>query len=231
MSPEAQPAPAQLDQPLGIVCQAGDQRALGFGQLRGQRPSRYIGHIGRLNAPVGQIETSRRLRGARYADETDIGIVETPTRLAVIMIEGKGNRIDAREILAVEQMLFARHPPTLPMKIGSQCADDRIANRAGRHLQPAAALLQQLAKSVIDHREQDDPGIGFNPGYNPVDLGAGSHHAPDMLDRLSVVELPNAAPGHRMHGFSGAIVNAVKTKAGPPNPALIYPNSPLFTTP
>ncbi len=119
------------------------------------------------------------------------------------MIEGKGNRIDARKILAVEQMLFARHPTALPMKVGSQCADDRIENRDGRHLQPAAALLQQLAKRVVDHREQDNPGIGFNSGYHPVNLAAGAHHAPDMLDRLSIVELHKAGPGHRMHGFSG----------------------------
>src|ERR1700746_2829331 len=118
----------------------------------------------------------------RHADKTDIGVVETPTRLAVIMIEGKGNRVNAREILAIEQMLFARNSTTLPMKIGSERANDGIENRDGRHLQPAAALLQQLARSIVDHREQDDSGIGFDPRYNPVDLGAGSHHAPDMLD-------------------------------------------------
>ena len=130
------------------------------------------------------------------------------------MIEGKGNCVDAREILAVEQMLFTRYPTALTMKVRSQGTDDRIKNRNGRHLQPAAAVLQQLAKSVVDHREQDDSGIGFNPGYDPVDLGAGSHHAPDMLDRLSVVELHEAGPGHRMHGFSGGIGDKVKMKAG-----------------
>lgn len=73
--------------------------------------------------------------------------------------------------------------------------------------------MQQLAKRVVDHREQNDPRIGFNPGYHPVNLGAGAHHAPDMLDRLSVVELHKARPGHRMHGFPGGIGNEVKMKA------------------
>jgi hypothetical protein len=127
--------------------------------------------------------------------------------LSVIVIEGKGNRVNAREILAVEQMLFARNSTTLPMKVGSERANDRIENRDSWNLQPAASLLQQLAKRVVDHREQNDPGIGFDPGYHPVDLGAGSHHAPDMLDGLSVVELHEASPGHRMHGFSGGIGN------------------------
>jgi hypothetical protein len=35
-----------------------------------------------------------------------------------------------------------------------------------------------------------------------------------MLDRLSVIELHEAGPGHRMHGFSGGIRNEVKVKAG-----------------
>jgi hypothetical protein len=89
------------------------------------------------------------------------------------------------------------------MKVRSQRADNRIENRDGRHLQPAATLLQQLTKSVVDHRKQNNPGIGFNSGYHPVDLAASAHHAPDMLDRLSVVELDEASPGHRMHGFAG----------------------------
>jgi hypothetical protein len=107
------------------------------------------------------------------------------------------------------------------MKVGSQRADHRIENRDGRHLQTSAALLQQLAKSVVYHREQNDPGIGFNTGNDPVDLGAGSHHAPDMLDRLSVIELHEAGPGHRMHGFSGGIRNEVKVKASHGNVARI----------
>src|SRR5436190_13968312 len=141
MVQQVQPVPAQLDQPLRIVCQSDDQRALGFGQLRRQRHSRYIGHIGCLDASVGEIKTSRRFRSTRDANKTDIGIVETPTRLAVIMIEGKGNCVDAREILAVEQMLFTRYPTALTMKVRSQGTDDRIKNRNGRHLQPAAAVL------------------------------------------------------------------------------------------
>jgi hypothetical protein len=89
------------------------------------------------------------------------------------------------------------------MKVGSERSDDRIENRDGRHLQPAAALLQQLTQSVVDHREQNNPGIGFNSGYHPVNLAAGAHHAPDMLDRLSIVELHKAGPSDRMYGFSG----------------------------
>src|SRR5271155_685388 len=220
---QVQAVPAQLDQPLGIIGQSDDQRVFGLGQLRRQRHSWYMGYIGSLDPPVGQIQTSRRFRGTRHADQTDIGIVETPTRLAVIMIEGKRNRVDTRKILTVEQMLFARHPTALAMEVGSQRADDRIENRYGRLLQPAAALLQQLAKSVVDHGEQNDPGIGFNPGYHPVDLAAAAHHTPDMLDGLSVVELHKAGPSHGMHGFSGGIGNEVKMKAGHRNLARFIP--------
>jgi hypothetical protein len=40
--------------------------------------------------------------------QTDIRIIETPTRLPVMMIEGKGHGIDAREILTVEKMRLHR---------------------------------------------------------------------------------------------------------------------------
>src|SRR3984893_6090653 len=113
MMQKIQTVTAQLDQPLGIVGQSDDQRVLGRGQLRRQRHTRYIGHISCLDASVGEVKTSRRLRWPRPADETAIGIVETPTRLSVIMIEGKRNSIDARKILAVEQMLSARQPTAL----------------------------------------------------------------------------------------------------------------------
>ena len=98
------------------------------------------------------------------------------------MIEGKGHRVDARKIFVVEQMLLARHAAALAMQIGRQRADHRIEHRNGRDLQPAAALLQQLAKLVADQREQHDARIGLDPGDHPVDLAAGAHHAPDMLD-------------------------------------------------
>jgi len=93
-------------------------------------------------------------------------------------------------------MLFARHTSALPVEVGSQRANDWIENRDGLHLKAAAALLQQLPESVIDHSEQHDAGVGFDSSDHPVDLVARSHHTPDVLDRLGVIKLHETGPSH-----------------------------------
>ena len=183
-------------------------------QLRRQRHAGHKRHVRGLDAAIGEIEAGRGLRGARHADETDIGIVDAPARLAVIVVEREGHRVDAGEILAVEQMLLARHAAALAAEIGGERADHRIEHRDRRHLQAAATFLQQLAQRVVDHREQHEAGIGLDPGDDPLDLAAGAHHAPDMLDRLRFVELHETGPRHRMHRFAGRIRDQMQVKAG-----------------
>ena len=60
----------------------------------------------------------------------------------------------------------------------------RVEDRDRRHLQPAALLLQQLPELLVDQGKQDDAGIGLDAGDHAIDLAAGAHHAPDMLDRM-----------------------------------------------
>jgi len=139
------------------------------------------------------------------------------------VVECEGHSVDARKILAIEQMLFARHASALPVEVGSQRANDWIENRDGLHLKAAAALLQQLAESVIDHSEQHDPGVGFDSGDHPVDLVARSHHTPDVLDRLGVIKLHKTGPSHRVDGFARGIRNKVKMKASHRDPTRIIP--------
>ena len=59
-------------------------------------------------------------RGARHPDEADIGIVDAPARLPVIVINRKRHRIDAREIFVVEQMLLPQHAAALAAEVGRQ---------------------------------------------------------------------------------------------------------------
>ncbi len=112
-----QPVPAQLDQPLGIICQPDDQRAFDFYQLRGQRHPGYKGDIRGFDPTIGEIEAGRGLRGARHPDEADIRIIETPARLPVVMIERKGHGIDAREIAC-------------PARLGSRGGETRPTRRS-----------------------------------------------------------------------------------------------------
>ena len=161
---------AHLDQPVGIVGQADDQRPRQLEQFLRQRHARHDRHVRRLDAAIGEIDAGRRLRGARDADQDDIGIVQAPERLAVIVIEGEGHRVDALEILAVEQMLLAGQTARLAAEIGGERADHRIEHRDRRHLQLAAAFDQRLAQRVVDERIEHDAGIGADAGDDAIDL-------------------------------------------------------------
>src|SRR5437667_5180097 len=129
------------------------------------------------------------------------------------MIEGKGHRVDPREIFIVEQVLLARQSSALSAEVGSKRPDHRVENGDCRHLNATAALLQQRAKCVADQSEQHDTGIGPDPGDDPLDLAARAHHAPDMLHRLGPVELDEASSGHRMYSLSGRIRHEMEMKS------------------
>ena len=77
-----------------------------------------------------------------------------------------------------------------------QGPDHRIKDRDRQHLQPPAALLQQMTKGIVDQSEEHDPRIGLDTGDDPVDLAAGAHHAPNMFNGLGVVELHETCPSH-----------------------------------
>src|SRR5437763_10554661 len=209
----AEPVAAQMDQPFGIVCQPHNQWLLRTAELRRECDARNKRHVCRLDAAIGEIETGRRLRGARYADKTDIRIVDAPGRLSVIVVDRKGHRVDAREIFIVEQMLPAGHAMALPAEIGGKRADHGIEHRDRLDLQLPAAFLQGLAQRVVDEREQDEPRIGLDPGDYPLELSARALYGPDILDRLRIVELHEAGARHRMHCLAGRIRDEVKVKA------------------
>src|SRR5205823_8040638 len=98
-------------------------RLLRAAERRRERDAWNKRHVRRLDAAIGEIETGRRLRGARHSDKTDIRIVDAPGRLSVIVVDRKGHRVDAREIFIVEQMLPAGHAMALPAEIGGERAD------------------------------------------------------------------------------------------------------------
>jgi hypothetical protein len=128
------------------------------------------------------------------------------------MVEGKGHRIDSGEILVVEEVLLSRQPSALAAEVGGQGPDHRIEDRDRRHLDSSAAFLQQLAKRITDQGKQNDTLVRLDTGDYPIDLTARSHHAPDMLDRLRLIELHKTGSGHRMHCLSGGIRNQMKMK-------------------
>lgn len=135
------------------------------------------------------------------------------------MIESKGHRVDAREVLTVEKMLLAWHTSAFSVKIRGQCTNDGIQNGNCRHLDSTAAFLQQLPKRVVDQSKEDDARICLDPRDHSVDLAAFADHTPDMFDRLSIVKLNETGPRHGVNRLSGGIRNKMQVKTGQFEPA------------
>ena len=74
----AEPVAAQMDQPFRVVGQPDDQRLFGKQKFRRQCHAPDERHVRCLDAAVGKIKAWRRFRGARHADQADIGIVDPP---------------------------------------------------------------------------------------------------------------------------------------------------------
>src|SRR5436305_7882344 len=66
----AEPVAAQMDEPLGIVCQPDNKRLLRTAELRRERDDRNIRHVRRLDAEYGEIKTGRRHRGTHQSNKT-----------------------------------------------------------------------------------------------------------------------------------------------------------------
>src|ERR1700745_3701446 len=130
------------------------------------------------------------------------------------MIESKGHRVDAREVFTVEKMLLTWHTSAFAVKIRSQCTNDGIQDRNCRHLDSAAALLQQLPKSVVHQGKEDDPWICLDPRDHSIDLAAFADHTPDMFDRLSIVKLDETGPRHGVTRLAGRIRTKRQGKTG-----------------
>jgi len=62
--------------------------------------------------------------------------------------------------------------------------------------------------------------VGLDPGEDAIDLAARSHHAPDMLDRLGLIELDKTGAGNRMDCVSCRIGHQVQMKPGQRHPSL-----------
>jgi hypothetical protein len=109
-------------------------------------------------------------------------------------------------------MLFARHAAALAVQIRRERANHRIEYRYRRNLKPPAILLKQLAQLLADQGKKNDPRIGLDASDHPFDLVAGAHHAPDVFNRVHLVELDEAGSRYGMHRLAGRVGDEMKVK-------------------
>jgi hypothetical protein len=93
------------------------------------------------------------------------------------MIEGKGHRVDSREIFIIEQVLLARQSPALSTEVSSKRPYHRVENRDCLHLNATATFLEQRAQRVADQSKENHPRIGLDPGDETGSFSARSSNS------------------------------------------------------
>src|SRR5216684_4782146 len=111
-------------------------------------------------------------------------------------------------------MLPPGQSAALPSEMAGESADHRIEHRNDEDAETAAAVLKRAAQRLIDQGEEDNAGVGLDPGDDAVDLRLGAHHRPDMLDRLGILELNEAGARDRVNGVPRRVRHEMKVKAG-----------------
>jgi hypothetical protein len=73
--------------------------------------------------------------------------------------------------------------------------------------------LQGLPQRIVDQGIENDTRIGLDSNDDPVQLAMRSNHAPNVLDRLGLVELHEARTRYRMDRIAGRVGYEVKVKS------------------
>ena len=123
-------------------------------------------------------------------------------------------RLDAREIGRVEDML-----PPWPGMCGAaeharQPFDHRIERGDQRQTERLAAELEPLAQLGFGQREDDDAGAQRDLGEHALEMAFGTHHRPEMLDRLDAFEPRQPGLDDHVERLAGRIGQQVEVMHG-----------------
>ena len=114
-------------------------------QAVGHRHAEHDRDVGGLDAAIGEIDAGRRLRRPGNADQHDVGLVDLLRQLAVVMLHGEVQRVDAAEIFGVEHMLRADPAAGRRAEIGLEDGQHRLQHRHARQAHRRAALVDHAA--------------------------------------------------------------------------------------
>ena len=201
---------ADLHDALGAGKKPDHQRPRELLHLGRQRHARHQRHVAGLDAAIGEIDRSRRFRGARDADQHHVGVLQPFDVLAVIMKHRVVERIDALEIFRVEHVLGADPVDGLGAEIGLEQTQHRPQHRHARQREVAAFLFQRLDQVFLEQRVQHQARRLGDFRQRVVELLLGAHHRVKMFDRRYIGILRRSSARDRDQRFAGRVGNEME---------------------
>ena len=124
---------------------------------------------------------------------------------AVVVRDRVVDRLDPIEIGGVERVLTARPADRLLAEQARQRADHRIER--GDRVEPhgVTSRLEPSTHRRVDQGVDDEAGLGGDLVQHAIEMAFGSHHRPEMLDRLDALELGEAGLGDILQRLAGGI--------------------------
>ena len=214
---QAHAVAADLGDALGARHQADDEGRVRLGQRRRQLDAGHQRQVGGLVAALGEIDAGRRLGGARDAENDDVGGVEVLRQLAVVVGHGEVERVDAAEVVGIDDVLAGHDRRLRRAEVGFEHLHDRLQHVQRRHLELAAALLDLLDQLLVDDGVEDDAGRLLDLLQHALELLGGAHQRMHVLDRPHLRVLHGGGLGHGGERLAGRIRDEVQMEvAGQP---------------
>ena len=117
----------------GLATRPTTKARCGSVSASGQLDAGHQRQVGGLVAALGEIDAGRRLGGARDAEDDDVGGVEVLRQLAVVVRHGEVERVDAAEVVGVDDVLAGDDRRLRRAEIGFEHLHDRL-----QHVQATA---------------------------------------------------------------------------------------------
>jgi hypothetical protein len=99
------------------------------------------------------------------------------------MEHGEVERLDAPEIIGVENVLSADGGRRGRAEIGFEHLQDGLQRRHARHVQSLAGAFELLGELAVEQGVEDDSGGGLDIPHHPLELAPATHQGVQVLDR------------------------------------------------
>jgi hypothetical protein len=133
------------------------------------------------------------------------------------MDHGEVEGVDPAEIICIEHVLRPDASRSWGSEIGLEHLQHRLEHRRARNADATAGRLKPLAEGAVDERVKNDPRLFLERRNHAVELGRGTHHGMNMLDRPHLRILRRRGAGDRDECLARGVGDEMKMEVAAPH--------------